>query len=467
MDSQILVLLFASNHPGHDVYGEAFPSSHTPYGRETKTIMQRVPAEKAKGTPTSPCPLICTFPNSSYQQWIARALMGNQQVIEACQRSTKALSRNEILAARCAAIQGLHKMIADPATATSDEGITAVVTLVLNDLCFGETQALRVHVDGAREMVMARGGLAALGQQDLAKMVLVADLATAVAVDTTPSFSEADLSAYRQSLGASSAPTLNGASPPNPAAPRPTPRRSALFRSNNLTLITVHPPRNPTLDLLTTAMLADTNFLLDTVLNLPPNSPRAQLHKVLVMPNPNPNLTPNQALHRAILLSSQLYCRAIQTRQPLASVARIQDALDLLEAVRAVPWGVWEQGRGRGRSGTGEGEGDGEGMLQTLVAVLVVVLPVMMRVGMGGGDDGGGGGGGHNNNNGLNSGGYGFGFGSGSGSGSEYGYGHGYGGRGMVVAAVVRLALMDWEGAVRMLGRVVRLQAWLRGVGNR
>jgi hypothetical protein len=41
-----------------------------------------------------------------------------------------------------------------------------------------------------------------------------------------------------------------------------------------------------------------------------------------------------------------------------------------------------------------------------------------------------------------------------------------YGGRGMVVAAVVRLALVDWEGAVRVLGRVVRLQAWLRGVGG-
>jgi hypothetical protein len=83
------------------------------------------------------------------------------------------MCRNEILAARCAAIQGLHEMIADPATSTSDEAITAVVTLVLNDLCFGETQALRVHVDGAREMVMARGGLAALGQHDLAKMVIM------------------------------------------------------------------------------------------------------------------------------------------------------------------------------------------------------------------------------------------------------------------------------------------------------
>lgn len=99
--------------------------------------------------------------------------MENQQVIEACQRSAKTLCKNEILAARCAAIQGLHKMIADPSTSTSDEAITAVVTLVLNDLCFGEAQALRVHVDGAREMVMARGGLAALGQQNLAKMVLM------------------------------------------------------------------------------------------------------------------------------------------------------------------------------------------------------------------------------------------------------------------------------------------------------
>jgi hypothetical protein len=99
--------------------------------------------------------------------------MGNQQVIEACQQNGKTMCRNEILAARCAAIQGLHEMIADPATSTSDEAITAVVTLVLNDLCFGETQALRVHVDGAREMVMARGGLAALGQHDLAKMVIM------------------------------------------------------------------------------------------------------------------------------------------------------------------------------------------------------------------------------------------------------------------------------------------------------
>ncbi|KAK3290439.1 uncharacterized protein B0H64DRAFT_447166 [Chaetomium fimeti] len=346
-------------------------------------------------------------------------------------------------------------MIGDPAISTSDEAITAVVTLVLNDLCFGETQALRVHVDGAREMVMARGGLAALGgQHDLAKMVLVADLATAIAVDTSPSFSEAELAAYTQSLTAPLASTPNGTTnPPNPAP------------LSNIAL-----PHTPNLNPATTAMLNDTTFLIDTALNLPPNPPHAQLQKVLAMsnwvqgrlsaaaatttttttttinPTINPNITatpttnmtakrnPSAALHRAVRLSSQLYCRAIQTRQPLASVARPQDALDLVEAVRAVQGGIWD---GTCRSGGG-------GMLRTLVSVLVVVLPVML-----GGD--------FNLEMGSGSGGLRYGDGDG------YGYGYGYGGRGLVVAAVVRLAMVDWPGAVRVLGRVVRLQAWLRG----
>ncbi|KAH6857119.1 hypothetical protein B0I37DRAFT_90355 [Chaetomium sp. MPI-CAGE-AT-0009] len=128
------------------------------------------------GNPTSPRPSLCTFwarPRSTVHY--KRALMRNQQVIEAWQRcANTTLNRNEIIAARCSAIQRLHNMIADPAISTSDETITAVLTLVFNDLCFGETQALRVHVEGAREMVMARGGLAALGtEHDLAKMVLV------------------------------------------------------------------------------------------------------------------------------------------------------------------------------------------------------------------------------------------------------------------------------------------------------
>ncbi|KAH6857120.1 hypothetical protein B0I37DRAFT_90346 [Chaetomium sp. MPI-CAGE-AT-0009] len=275
-------------------------------------------------------------------------------------------------------------------------------------------------------------------------------------------------------------------------------------------------------------MLADTTFLLDTVINLPPNPPQAQLHKVLAMSNwlrgrlsaaaaaaaaattttptitittptdlattnttihtnTNTNINPNintsinttttppanknTALHRAILLSSQLYCHAIQTRQPLARVAQAQDALALVEAVRAVPGEVWEGGIGAGgggggggggssSSGGGGGSGSGGGgdsggrMLGTLVSVLASVLPVMVGGGFdavvedpSGGD------------------GYGYGYDGHDGYGHD-GYGYGYGGRGLVVAAVVRLAVVDWEGAVRVLGRVARLQAWLRGVGG-
>jgi hypothetical protein len=65
-------------------------------------------------------------------------------------------------------------MLAHPDTSTSDEAIEAVVNLVMNDLCFGETQELRVHVEGARQMVRARGGLVALeAKRNLAKALLV------------------------------------------------------------------------------------------------------------------------------------------------------------------------------------------------------------------------------------------------------------------------------------------------------
>ena len=364
-----------------------------------------------------------------------------------------------------------------------------------------------------------------------------ADLTTAIAVNTAPSFSKDDLSAYTQSLGTFSAPTPDGASPPNPAPPRSAPRRLAPLRSStNPPPITAHPSPNQALNPATAAMLADTTFLVDTVLNLPPNPPRARLHKVLAMsnwlqgrlsaaaavannnnihptnnpsptattnrtttsrhinmttprhtnttgatttnPNPNPNThtntnttNPTTAIHHAVLLSSQLYCRAIQTRQPLASVAQATNVRDLLEAVRDVPADVWEEackpgagpgcgprsgGGGEGEGGGGMGGGGGGGgdavMLRTLVSVLVAVLPVMMRMVMVGG-------GGGNPASGSSS-------GSGSGLGYANSVGGAYGGRGMVVAAVVRLALVDWEGAVRVLGRVVRLQAWLRGVGG-
>ncbi|KAK4040659.1 hypothetical protein C8A01DRAFT_15480 [Parachaetomium inaequale] len=281
-----------------------------------------------------------------------RALTRNQQVIETCRRSAKTtVDRDTILAARCSAIQGLHSMLAQPDTSTSDGAIGAVVNLVMNDICFGEVRELRVHVEGAREMVRARGGLAALeAKGNLAKMLLI------------------------------------------PPAPIPT--------------------LNPT----TTAIFKDTDFLLDAVLALPPEPSAWQLHKVQTMSEwvqgrlsgasakktTSPSST-SANLHRAVRLSSLLYCRAIQARQPFSQAIPENDVLELAEAVWAVPLETWDA------------------MPWTLVSVLAVGLPTARSIPQ---------------------------------CGSA---------RMMLVTAAVQLALRDWGAVMRVMGRVVRLQAWLRG----
>lgn len=83
-------------------------------------------------------------------------------------------NKDNIIAARCSAIQNLNQMLATPALSTSDEAIAAVLKLVISDLCHGETQDLRVHADGVRQMTNLRGGLANLGMNGtLAKMVVM------------------------------------------------------------------------------------------------------------------------------------------------------------------------------------------------------------------------------------------------------------------------------------------------------
>ena len=84
------------------------------------------------------------------------------------------MDRDAVLAARFSAIQKLHAMLALPETCMSDDAIAAVVNLVVSDLCAGETQELRLHIDGAREMTRLRGGVFALGMDgNVAKMVLL------------------------------------------------------------------------------------------------------------------------------------------------------------------------------------------------------------------------------------------------------------------------------------------------------
>ncbi len=79
-----------------------------------------------------------------------------------------------MLAARSAAIQKVQANMMTPETYINDDTIAAVVNLALSDLCSGETQELRCHIDGLRSMTQLRGGLFALGMDgNLARMVLL------------------------------------------------------------------------------------------------------------------------------------------------------------------------------------------------------------------------------------------------------------------------------------------------------
>ncbi|KAK4142239.1 uncharacterized protein C8A04DRAFT_13430, partial [Dichotomopilus funicola] len=221
--------------------------------------------------------------------------------------------RNAVLGARFAAIKHLHTLLRSPEAAVSNEAIIVAVKLAFNDLCFGQASELLLHIDGAREMVRARGGLTALAATPhLAKMVLV----------------EPPLHTSR------SLPTIH-----------PAPKQS--HRPSCLTT-------NPT----TSALLKDTAFLLDTVLALPSNPSPWELQKVQSMSSwvegrlSSSSLAPSHGgshhnthyhFHQAIRMSSLFYCRAIHARRPLSEVVTEQDIAELVRSINHVPLDLWEK----------------------------------------------------------------------------------------------------------------------------
>lgn len=70
---------------------------------------------------------------------------------------------------------------------TSDEGITGVVQLVLNEWHWGNEGDLRAHLSGLREMIRVRGGFRTLGLHGLiSKLAITADVAIALSSETAP-----------------------------------------------------------------------------------------------------------------------------------------------------------------------------------------------------------------------------------------------------------------------------------------
>ncbi|KAL2163900.1 hypothetical protein VTH06DRAFT_3112 [Thermothelomyces fergusii] len=439
--------------------------------------------------------------------------------------SAAAADRRSILRARFTAMQRLHRMLVNRYGApTSNETITAVIRLILNDIFFLEdTDDLRVHVEGALEMTRARGGLTALGGEGnmLAKMVVIIDFATAIIREVPNSLSREEIAEYTE--------FLNRAAHATPT--------SAHHRSSSASFAT----RPPSLDPVTAAIIQDVDSLLTTLLAQPLNPSGWQLHKLQTMldwvqsrvsgaadvAQLNPSLSPSAYspasssssptsssytsftpphtssisssssstssssssphsyphhrsttgdadLGRAVRLSSLVYCRAIRACRPLSAAAQERDAREVAEAVWRVPSEVWEaeeeEGEWSGARGKWEAEdgletegwlaswdddpslsgvwaeaaaavgatvaavggGNKSGrrralLLEALVSILAPVLPAAATP-----------------------------------RGGPAAARACCAARAVFVAAGMQLALRDWDAAVRVLGRVVELQARLR-----
>ncbi|KAM7199505.1 oleate activated transcription factor 3 [Naviculisporaceae sp. PSN 640] len=70
---------------------------------------------------------------------------------------------------------------------TSDEGIAGVVQLIVNEWYWGDTNDLRAHLRGLREMIKLRGGFRTLGLHGLiSKLAITSDVAIALSFEISP-----------------------------------------------------------------------------------------------------------------------------------------------------------------------------------------------------------------------------------------------------------------------------------------
>ncbi|KAK4159866.1 hypothetical protein QBC43DRAFT_221064 [Cladorrhinum sp. PSN259] len=282
--------------------------------------------------------------------------------------------RETTLAARYQAVGALQERLNNPALSTLDETIAQAVKLASNDLCYGETQDLRVHIHGVQQMTRLRGGLQSLGMNGtLAKMVIITDKIISIALELPPLYSPSEITTYlpRFLPSITSAPTNS-----SPATTTPTTLPEGL-------------------DEATSALLKDITFLVDTVLALPASPSEWELSKVVTMSNwvygrlhtpssptstSGVSSTTSSAMHQSIRLAALLYCRAIQARKPLSQVVGEQDVVEIVDAVWKVPLEVWNGTRSNsdGQVGRvqGQGKGQGQGLLGTLVWTLAGILPV-------------------------------------------------------------------------------------------
>ncbi|KAK4179305.1 hypothetical protein QBC36DRAFT_78670 [Triangularia setosa] len=144
----------------------------------------------------------------------------------------------------------------------SDEGITGVIQLVLNEWHWGNDSDLRAHLRGLREMIRVRGGFRTLGLHGLiSKLAITADVAIALSSETAPFLQGATEFEFRDNSQVPLRLPLN----------TPFISKLATFASCGEAL-RIHGA--------VASILDDTRFLLAAVLALPEESTAKELQKV-------------------------------------------------------------------------------------------------------------------------------------------------------------------------------------------
>ncbi|KAK4201592.1 hypothetical protein QBC40DRAFT_171071 [Triangularia verruculosa] len=145
---------------------------------------------------------------------------------------------------------------------TSDESITGVIQLVLNEWHWGNDVDLRAHLTGLREMIRVRGGFRTLGLHGLiSKLAITADIAIALSSEAAPFLQGGTEFEFRDNSQVPLRLPLN----------TPFISKLATFASCDEAL-RIHGA--------VASMLDDMRFLLAAVLALPENPTQKELQKV-------------------------------------------------------------------------------------------------------------------------------------------------------------------------------------------
>ncbi|KAH8878701.1 hypothetical protein GQ53DRAFT_850069 [Thozetella sp. PMI_491] len=235
------------------------------------------------------------------------------------------------------AVQTLSKEVASQASSPSDEVISAVILLVSTDLCHDNTEHIRMHLKGVREMLRLRGGISYLGMNGLlSKVVIIADLIAALTLEM-PDLLSADIPA--DVLGDLAASQPSPLSCNTPLMPQP-----ASFKSFS---------RSLGLEEVTASILDDINFLLKAVLALPPDPSPLEMGKVrylsgwvrnrVLSSQPlSDERSSKSSIHEAVKAAAVIYCRAIRSRKPFSEVCAEQDVFELLRHIQRVQLKTWK-----------------------------------------------------------------------------------------------------------------------------